>query len=254
MPDVDPITIRRALATRPRTAFAAFAEPASWWPLEDRNVLGSGSTLSFEDGHLVERNADQRVEWAEVVEWDEPRLVRLAFHPFLPREDATDLAVTFKAVPGGTDVELVHDGWDALQGDASSVATGWHEALSAFAEVVEGEALTIARAYHEGWSGGDFDRAIRLLSSRLDVETPVNEYPDRDSFAEALRGFGSLARRVELLSALGGPQEATLVYDMDVAGLGELRVAEHFTVHDGQIARLRQIHDTAELRAAGFGG
>jgi ketosteroid isomerase-like protein len=40
---------------------------------------------------------------------------------------------------------------------------------------------------------------------------------------------------------------------MEVDGLGKLRVAEHFTVRDGKIARLRQIHDTAAVRAAGLG-
>ncbi|MBA3807430.1 MAG: hypothetical protein H0X28_03405 [Solirubrobacterales bacterium] len=44
-----------------------------------------------------------------------------------------------------------------------------------------------------------------------------------------------------------------LLYDMDVDGLGEMRVAEHFTVAGDQITRIRQIHDTALLRAAGFG-
>jgi ketosteroid isomerase-like protein len=31
-----------------------------------------------------------------------------------------------------------------------------------------------------------------------------------------------------------------------------MRVVEHFTVADGRIVRLRQIHDTAGLREAGF--
>ena len=41
---------------------------------------------------------------------------------------------------------------------------------------------------------------------------------------------------------------------MDVEGLGMMRIAEHFTVADGRIKRIRQVHDTAALRAAGFGG
>jgi hypothetical protein len=43
-----------------------------------------------------------------------------------------------------------------------------------------------------------------------------------------------------------------LLYDMDVLGLGKLRVAEHFTVSAEKIVGLRQVHDTALLRAAGF--
>lgn len=46
--------------------------------------------------------------------------------------------------------------------------------------------------------------------------------------------------------------EGMLLYDMDVRGLGTLRVAEHFTVENGKIIRIRQVHDTATLRAAGF--
>ena len=49
-------------------------------------------------------------------------------------------------------------------------------------------------------------------------------------------------------------KEGMLLYDMDVPHLGTLRVAEHFTVENGKITRIRQIHDTAALRAAGFVG
>ena len=51
----------------------------------------------------------------------------------------------------------------------------------------------------------------------------------------------------------GGESDACLIYDMDVASLGTLRVAEHFLVADDRIVRIRQIHDTATLRRAGFG-
>ena len=44
--------------------------------------------------------------------------------------------------------------------------------------------------------------------------------------------------------------EAMVLYDVDVVGLGELLVVEHFTVSDGVIVRLRQIHDTAAIREA----
>ena len=43
-----------------------------------------------------------------------------------------------------------------------------------------------------------------------------------------------------------------LLYDMDVERIGTLRVCEHFTVTDGLITRIRQVHDTTALRAAGF--
>ncbi len=104
----------------------------------------------------------------------------------------------------------------------------WNEAL--FGD----DALSVARAYHDAWTSRRFDEAVALLASELEVEVPINEYPTTESFATA------------------PGTKATLLYDMQVQGLGELRIAEHFTVEDGKIARIRQIHDTAALREAGF--
>jgi hypothetical protein len=112
--------------------------------------------------------------------------------------------------------------------------------------------LSIVRRYHQGWITRNYDQAIDLLAPALEVEVPVNEFPTVESFAHALRGFGDLVTAVELLAEMSSEDEAMLLYDMQVEGLGELRVVEHFTVADGKIVRLRQIHDTAAVRAAGL--
>jgi hypothetical protein len=44
-----------------------------------------------------------------------------------------------------------------------------------------------------------------------------------------------------------------LLYDLEAGPVGKLRVAEHFTVEGGKMTRIRQIHDTAAVRAAGAG-
>jgi ketosteroid isomerase-like protein len=117
---------------------------------------------------------------------------------------------------------------------------------------IEETPYAIARRYHDAWSTQRFDDAIELLDEELRVEVPVNDYPTRASFAQALAAFGSMIEEVELLSALAGTDEAMLLYDMKVRGIGALRVAEHFTMRDGRIVSLRQIHDTAPIRAAGL--
>ena len=45
-----------------------------------------------------------------------------------------------------------------------------------------------------------------------------------------------------------------LLCGMDVDGLGMMRIAQHFSVADGRIQRIRRVHDTAVLRSAGFWG
>jgi ketosteroid isomerase-like protein len=116
------------------------------------------------------------------------------------------------------------------------------------------DTAAIVRAYHNAWTSKDFDEAAALLADDLVVEVPINDYPTPQSFAAALKNFGSMTTNVDLLAAMSTGDEAMLLYDMDVEGLGALRVAEHFTVNAGKIIRIRQIHDTAPVRAAGFAG
>jgi ketosteroid isomerase-like protein len=115
-------------------------------------------------------------------------------------------------------------------------------------------AAGIARVYHDAWTRKDFAAATALLAPALVVEVPVNDYPDAESFAAALESFGSAVDTVELLAAMSSGNEAMLLYDLEAGPIGTLRVAEHFTVVDGKITRIRQIHDTAPIRAAGLAG
>ena len=112
--------------------------------------------------------------------------------------------------------------------------------------------LAIVREYHSGWTSRNFAQSIDRLASDVAVEVPVNDYPTKESFAQALSGFGSIVEEVDLLAEFASEDEAMLLYDMKVAHIGNMRVAEHFVVRDGKIVRLRQIHDTHAIRAAGF--
>lgn len=114
------------------------------------------------------------------------------------------------------------------------------------------DALSVTRAYHRAWTSKNFPQAIDLLAANLLVEVPVNDYPTIDLFAQALTAFGGMVKSVTLLGEFTQGNEVVLLYDMDVERLGAMRIAEHFTVVNGKIARIRQIHDTAALRAAGF--
>jgi len=116
------------------------------------------------------------------------------------------------------------------------------------------DTAAVVRAYHDAWTSRDFAGAAALLADTLVVEVPVNDYPTARSFAAALEGFGSMVTRVDLLAAMAAGREAMLLYDLAAERLGTLRVAEHFTVDDGKIIRIRQVHDTAAVRAAGLAG
>lgn len=115
------------------------------------------------------------------------------------------------------------------------------------------DALTVARAYHRAWSTGDFDAAERHLADDLQVDVPINSYPTKADFMVAVRRTGAMTSAVRMLAELQAEAEAMLLYDLTLP-IGNLRVAEHFLVSDGRITQIRHVHDTAALRAAGFGG
>ena len=116
------------------------------------------------------------------------------------------------------------------------------------------DTAAIVRAYHNAWTSRDFTQAVALLADTLTVEVPVNDYPTAGAFAAALESFGSMVTKADLLAAMSAGNEAMLLYDLDAGPVGTLRVAEHFIVEDGKITRIRQIHDTAAVRAAGLAG
>ncbi|MFF3751728.1 hypothetical protein ACFYYH_14900 [Streptomyces sp. NPDC002018] len=113
----------------------------------------------------------------------------------------------------------------------------------------------VVRRYHEAWTTTkDFDAASRLLAERLETDLPVNTYVDKEEFVKAIRGFGESVSSVQLLSACAGPApgEALMIYDLVLDPIGTLRIAEQFKVARGRITFIRQVHDTATMRAAGF--
>lgn len=145
---------------------------------------------------------------------------------------------------------------------AADVAAGWDRFLASLTRLVEtgvgepfragtDEALDVARAYHAAWTSKDFDTARRYLAEDLETDVPINSYPTRDEFAAAVASFGGLADQVDLLAQFGSGAEAMLLYDMHTQPFGTLRVAEHFTIDDGLISRIRHVHDTVALRSAG---
>jgi hypothetical protein len=116
------------------------------------------------------------------------------------------------------------------------------------------DTAAIIRAYHDAWTTKNFGKATALLADTLKVEVPVNEYPTAESFATALTGFASMVTGVELLASMSDGDEAMLLYDLTAGPVGRLRVAEHFTVANGKIVCIRQVHDTVPVRAAGLAG
>ena len=115
---MEPIELSFDVDCSPGHAFSLWAERTSlWWP-PGHSVSGAPEHVGFEPrvgGRIFERGADgAEHEWGEVLDWEPPRRLRYLWHLRFDRADATEVEITFTAVPGGTAVAILHSGWERL--------------------------------------------------------------------------------------------------------------------------------------------
>jgi Activator of Hsp90 ATPase homolog 1-like protein len=124
-------------------AFEAFtAETSAWWPLFSHSVgEAAASAVRMEGavgGRIVEYGPEgELATWGTVSDWDPPTTVGFSWHPGGDPAEAGQVTVTFTPTGDGTEVQLVHSGWER-RGDGGrarlSYDTGWDYVLGKFVE------------------------------------------------------------------------------------------------------------------------
>jgi uncharacterized protein YndB with AHSA1/START domain len=116
---MDPLELEFTVACPPERAFDVWARRTSlWWPY-GHSVSGEpGLTVTFEPrpgGRIYERTPQgSEHDWGEVLIWEPPHRLAYLWHLRFDRADATEVEVTFAAAGGGTEVSIVHRGWERL--------------------------------------------------------------------------------------------------------------------------------------------
>jgi DNA-binding transcriptional ArsR family regulator len=115
----------------PTIVFELFTDRmAEWWPLETHSV-GQADAVGVRvepgvGGRVIETTKDgAEHEWAEIKEWEPGRRLGMDWYPGLPVEQATHLEITFRRTAEGTEMTLVHDGWEARGVDAARMREGY---------------------------------------------------------------------------------------------------------------------------------
>jgi hypothetical protein len=156
-------------------AFGVFtAGIGDWWPVAAYSVepgrLEAVVLEGWAGGRLYERWAGgDEADWGQVLAWEPPARVLLAWSPSPERPAPTAVEVRFTAVdPEHTRVELEHRGWERLgdQGDHvwAGYEEGWPRVLDAFAGAATGA--------HHRW----FARSLNGLVWRL-LARPIRPEP-----------------------------------------------------------------------------
>jgi uncharacterized protein YndB with AHSA1/START domain len=146
---VEPIRETTVVPLDPQRAFDLFTrQMEAWWPLdqysrvvnERRESNVHVTRLEFQaelGGAILEHTSDGTVlPWGEVMEWDPPNRVVMAWRPHSEPEPPTELDVTFRRTEGGTTVETEHRGWERL-------SPGFREAM--YDVYVRGWVMTLGR-------------------------------------------------------------------------------------------------------------
>jgi uncharacterized protein YndB with AHSA1/START domain len=100
-------------------AFRVFTrDMLSWWPVESHSIHKTVSQIVFEPhvgGEVYELSkAGQKGHWADVLEWEPPSRLVLAWNILNRDEPPTEVEVRFLPEGGRTRVELEHRGWERL--------------------------------------------------------------------------------------------------------------------------------------------
>lgn len=145
----EPVIKTRTVPLPVEQAFALFTERiGSWWPTETHSIAAdnedatAGTIIRFDahvGGQVVETAPDgSECSWADVMAWQPPHRFVLSWHPSPNPIASSVLEVTFTATEGGTELRLVHSGWDEFGADAGErrdgYNTGWEMVLDRYVD------------------------------------------------------------------------------------------------------------------------
>jgi uncharacterized protein YndB with AHSA1/START domain len=139
-----PLRKSTTVPTTPERAFELFtAHLAAWWPLPTHSVGADTATAVVMDdhvgGHIIETYGNgQTSVWGTIVAWEPPHRVAFTWHPGYGEVEATEVEVVFTAAEGGTQVELIHRGWEARPAARDEYDSGWEYVLGRYAQHVKG--------------------------------------------------------------------------------------------------------------------
>jgi len=141
--DLAPLAKKVVVPVGVERAFEVFtAETSAWWPIFTHSVgedTARGVRLEGAvGGRIVEYGDNGEIAtWGTISDWDPPKSLGFTWHPGGDPQEAGQVTVTFTAVDEGTEVHLVHSGWER-RGDGTrarqSYDTGWDYVLGKYVE------------------------------------------------------------------------------------------------------------------------
>ena len=112
------------------------------------------------------------------------------------------------------------------------------------------EALRVALAYHEAWTGKDFDRAMTYIDPDIVCDAPAGRIEGAEAYRGFMGPFVQIVINARLLAAFGDEHTAVVMYDTETGPVRSAPGAECVTVEGGRIVYSRFVFDRAPFSAA----
>ncbi|MGD8406060.1 MAG: SRPBCC domain-containing protein [Anaerolineales bacterium] len=128
---IEPVEKQIKVGLNQEAAFRLFTEGIDkWWPLANHSVgEEKAKTCVFEgcvEGRIYEVMKDgNQAEWGKVIAWEPFEKVTFTWYPGRTPDTAQEVTVTFREIPGGTQVNLLHTSWEILGEKAQTGRVGY---------------------------------------------------------------------------------------------------------------------------------
>lgn len=95
--------------------------------------------------------------------------------------------------------------------------------------------LEIVEHYHDAWTSGDVDGAMRWVADDIFCRAPGQDLVGKDPYRRFLAGFAPTLTGVADIGTMADGPRVVRFYYPQTAVTATAPAAEHFTVRDGQI-------------------
>jgi SnoaL-like domain len=111
-------------------------------------------------------------------------------------------------------------------------------------------AVQVALAYHQAWTGHDFEQAMTYIDPHITCDAPPGRLEGADAFRAFMGPFAGIATGSRVIAAFGDAGQAVVVYDTATRAVPDAPGAEYVTVTGGRITYMRIIFDRLPFEAA----
>jgi hypothetical protein len=129
---IEPVEKQIKVVLNQETAFRLFTDGLNkWWPLATHSVGEDQAETCVFEGHVGGRIYEvmkdgRQAEWGIVLVWEPFEKVTFTWYPGRKADTAQEVTVKFSEIPGGTQVDLIHTGWEKLGEKAQSGRDGYN--------------------------------------------------------------------------------------------------------------------------------